>query len=162
VLTRSSRKLNVLILIALIGLIVAASLATALCKWIPRRRLFQPKMHRLGLKISLLGVFFFLGPLLPGCYCGRVTFDANSSVVCGPRPHDFANVKRVSLQSPHAGTEFGGSTMTTPSEGHFRQWQTELVSEEGSSDPLKELLPSTQEPMARRIIPPPASRQGIT
>ena len=25
---------------------------------------------------------------------------------------------------------------------------TELVSEEGSSDPLKELLPSTQEPMA--------------
>jgi hypothetical protein len=39
---------------------------------------------------------------------------------------------------------------------------TELVSEEGSSDPLKELLPSTQEPMARRIIPPPASRQGIT
>ena len=73
-------------------------------------------MHRLGLKISLLGVFFFLGPLLPGCYSGRVTFDANSSVVCGPRPHDFANVKRVSLQSPHAGTEFGGSTMTTPSD----------------------------------------------
>jgi len=64
VLARSSRKLNVLILIALIGLIVAASLATALCKWIPRRRLFQRKMHGFGLKISLLGVFsFFLGPL---------------------------------------------------------------------------------------------------
>jgi hypothetical protein len=30
-------------------------------------------------------------------------------------------------------------------QGHFRHWQTELVSEEGSSDPLKELLPSTQE-----------------
>ena len=92
-------------------------------------------MHRLGLKISLLGVFFFLGPLLPGCYSGRVTFDANSSVVCGPRPHDFANVKRVSLQSPHAGTEFGGSSMTTPSERHFRQWQTELVSEGGEQRP---------------------------
>ena len=36
---------------------------------------------------------------------------------------------------------------------------TELVSEEGSSDPLKELLPSTQEPMARRIIPPPARQR---
>ena len=69
-LARSSRKLNVLILIALIGLIVAASLATALCKWIPRRRLFQPKMHRLGPKISLLGVFFFWVPYCPAATAG--------------------------------------------------------------------------------------------
>ena len=32
----------------------------------------------------------------------------------------------------------------------------------GSSDPVKELLPPTLEPMARRIIPPPAPRRGLT
>jgi len=41
-------------------------------------------------------------------------------------------------------------------------WLVGVGGLKGSSDPVKELLPPTLEPMARRIIPPPAPRRGLT